>query len=105
MIKIYRANDIFLSPSRQEAFGYASVEAAYCGNSIVLSKVDGQAELQLEGAYWFRSEGVEDFTEQLEKAILERNLPEKIAQREQVKAQVEKIYSLEEWSNKLVALF
>lgn len=100
----YSANDIFLSPSRREAFGFANVEAAYCKNSIVLSKVDGQGELQIEGAYWFESENLEDFKKQLELAILEVNTPEKIAQRERVKEQVQKTYSLQQWSNKVVDL-
>lgn len=100
----YTAADIFLSPSRHEAFGYANIEAAYCKNSIVLSKVDGQGELQINGAYWFESENLEEFTKQLETAILELNTPEKIAQRELVREQVQQIYSLENWSNKLVDL-
>ena len=101
----YRANDIFLSPSRHEAFGYANIEAVSCGNSIVLSKVGGQAQLKIEGAYWFESENVEDFTQKLEAAILERNTPEKIAQRKRVQEEVKHTYSLKEWSNKLVDLF
>jgi len=101
----FKAADIFLSPSRQEAFGYANIEAAYCKDSIVLSRVDGQGELQIDGAYWIERDNVEDFTEKLEKAILELNDPEKIAQRMRVSDEVKRIYSLEEWTNKLVALF
>ena len=101
----YHANDIFLSPSRHEAFGYANIEAVYCKNSIVLSKVDGQAELQIEGAYWIESDNIADFTQKLEQAILERNLPDKIAQRERAKEQVVQIYSLQEWSNRVVDIF
>ena len=101
----FNAADIFLSPSRQEAFGYANVEAAYCKDSIVLSRVDGQGELQIEGAYWVERDNVDDLTEKLEKAIVELNDPEKIAEKERAKEQVKKIYSLEEWTNKLVALF
>lgn len=100
----YTAADIFLSPSRQEAFGYANVEAAYCKNSIVLSKVDGQGELQIDGAYWFESENIEEFKKQLETAILELNTTEKIAQRELVRERVQQIYSLENWSKKLIDL-
>lgn len=100
----YAANDIFLSPSRREAFGFANVEAAYCKNSVVLSKVDGQGELQIEGAYWFEGGNLEAFIKQLELAILELKTPEKIAQRERVKEQVQKTYSLQEWSNKVVDL-
>ncbi len=101
----YKASDIFLSPSRQEAFGYANIEAAYCKNSIVLSKVDGQGELQIDGAYWIESENLEDFIQKLEMAIVELDSPEKKSQKEKVKEQVKRMYSLEEWSNKLVALF
>ncbi len=101
----YRANDVFLSPSRQEAFGYANIEAVYCGNSIVLSKVDGQAELDIDGAYWFETENIEEFTKKLELAIVELNSAEKILQKETAKIHIKHIYSLKEWSNKLVDLF
>lgn len=101
----YNANDIFLSPSRHEAFGYANIEAVYCRNSIVLSKVDGQGELQIEGAYWIEPDNIENFAKMLEQAILERNFPEKKAQRERAKEQVEQIYSLKEWSNRFKDLF
>ena len=100
----YKNNDIFLSPSRQEAFGYASVEAAYCKNSVILSRVGGQKDLKIEGAYWVEPGNVEDLAQKIEQAILELDLPEKQAQRERAKAQVEKTYSLEAWSNKLAAL-
>jgi glycosyltransferase involved in cell wall biosynthesis len=101
----YRANDIFLSPSRQEAFGYANIEAVYCGNSIVLSKVDGQAELDIAGAYWFESENIEEFTKKLELAIVELHSAEKIHQKEITKNHIKHVYSLKEWSKKLVDLF
>ena len=101
----YAANDIFLSPSRQEAFGYANIEATYCKNSIVLSRVDGQGELQIEGAYWIEPDNIDDFTKKLEQAVLELNSIEKIEQRERAKVQVEQMYSLKEWSNKLVDIF
>ena len=100
----YWANDIFLSPSRQEAFGYANIEAVYCENSIVLSRVDGQGELDIDGAYWFASDDVAAFGEQLEKAILELNSDAKNAQRLNAKEQVKDTYSLKEWSNKLVSI-
>lgn len=101
----YMASDIFMSPSRWEAFGYANIEAVYCKNSVVLSKIDGQGQLKIDGAYWFESENVEDFTQKLEIAILELKLTEKIAQKEKAKEQVERIYSLKVWSERLVALF
>jgi len=101
----YHSNDIFLSPSRSEAFGYASVEAAYCKNSVILSRVGGQKDLKIKGAYWVNPDDVEDLTAKIEQALLELNSPEKIKQKERVKAEVEQIYSLKKWSDKLVALF
>lgn len=101
----YRANDIFLSPSRQEAFGYANIEAVYCENSIVLTRVDGQAELKIDGAYWFESENIEEFTQKLEAAILELRTSKKIIQKKRAREQAMHTYSLEVWSKKLVGLF
>ena len=100
----YAGNDIFLSPSRREAFGYANIEAAYCKNSIVLSKVDGQGELQIEGAHWFESENLEDLQNCLEKAILELGTPETDARKERVRQQVQQKYSLEAWSKKVAEM-
>ena len=101
----YRASDIFLSPSRSEAFGYSNVEAAYCENSIVFSEVGGQAELMIDGAYRVRPDDPDDLKEKLEAAILELNTPEKRAERKNTKAAVEQIYSLEAWSSRLTELF
>ena len=97
----FKNNDIFLSPSRQEAFGYANIEAVYCKNSIVLSKVGGQKDLKIEGAYWVQPDNIEDLKEKIEAAILDLRNPEKIAQKERAKSYVEQFYSLEEWANKL----
>ena len=100
----YHNNDIFLSPSRLEAFGYANVEAAYCKNSVVLSRVGGQKDIKIDGAYWVEPDNVEDLANKIEQALLELGSSEKIAQKERVKAEVEQTYSLKEWSNKLFAL-
>ena len=100
----YHASDIFLSPSRREAFGYANVEAAYCKNSIVLSRVDGQGEIDIDGAYWFESDNIEDFVSQLALAIEELHTEQKREQRERVRAIVMQKYSLLLWSNKIAEL-
>ena len=100
----YKATDIFLSPSRAEAFGYSVVEAAYCENAIVASRVGGQAQLQIDGAYWFENGNVDDLTEKLEKAIVEVDNPEKVMQRFNAKDKLKEIYSLEKWSKHIVDL-
>ena len=100
----YAANDIFLSPSRHEAFGYANVEAAYSENSIVLTRVGGQSQLKIEGAYWVEPNNVEDLATQIETAIIELKTPQKIEQRARVKLEVQRVYSLKEWSHQVVSL-
>ena len=97
----YFVNDIFLSPSRQEAFGYAPVEATYCQNSIVLSKVDGQGELEIDGAYWVDTENLDQLTEQLEKAIIELKTAETQDVHKQAKIHVQQRYSLKRWAKDL----
>jgi hypothetical protein len=66
--------------------------------------VDGQAELQIEGAYWFESENPQDLQNCLEKAILELGNPETDARKERVRQQVQQKYSLEAWSKKVAEL-
>lgn len=100
----FSGTDIFLSPSRDEAFGYAVVEDAYCEKSIVASRVDGQAELEIDGVYWFENENVDEMCSQIEKSIIELNAPEKIAQRAKVKEDIQHTYSLEKWSRKVADL-
>ena len=100
----FRETDVFLSPSRDEAFGYAVVEAAYCEKSIVASRVDGQAELEIDGVYWFENENVEELCQQIERSILELDSPEKVAQRSEVKEKVQSTYSLEKWSKRVAEL-
>ena len=43
----YRFADVFLSPSREEGFCYALVEAAYCKVPVVASAIDAQKDLHL----------------------------------------------------------
>ncbi len=100
----FKTNDIFLSPSRSEAFGYAVVEAAYCKNSIVASKTGGQGQLKIDGVYWFESENVDDFYKKTEKALQELNSPEKKLQKENAAKAIQNTYSLEQWRNSIVNL-
>lgn len=43
----YRFADVFLSPSREEGFCYALVEAVYCKVPVVASAIDAQKDLHL----------------------------------------------------------
>ena len=100
----YNNTDIFLSPSRKEAFGYAVVEAAYCEKSIVASRVGGQAELDIDGVYWCESENLSDLYEKTELAIQQLQKPEIVANKEKVKEYIQNRYSLARWSEDVIQL-
>lgn len=54
---LYESADLFLSPSRSEAFGYAVVEGAYMGCGVVASDVPGQNTLKcIQGIQWVHPE-------------------------------------------------
>ena len=97
MAEYYNETDIFLSPSRSEAFGNAVVEAAYSGNAIVASKVGGQASLEIEGAYWFENCNLDNLCAQLEQAIAQFKQPFMVSQREKAANHVREKYSLLKW--------
>ncbi len=100
----YNNIDIFLSPSRSEAFGYAVVEAAYCEKSIVATKVDGQGELKIPGVYWCESENLQDIQDKIELAINELKTEKKQKQLAETALYVQKEYSLDNWANKVMEL-
>ena len=49
----YHMADVFLSPSRQEGFCYALIEAAYCKTPVLASAIDAQKDLALPQEAFF----------------------------------------------------
>lgn len=96
--------DIFLSPSRNEAFGYAVIEAAFFEKSIVASRVGGQGELEVDAAYWFESENLDDLYEKTELAINQLYNEDKIITKRITAKKVKKLYSIDNWANTVVHL-
>ena len=67
--EVYEKTDIFLAPARSEAFGYAVVEALYCGCEVIASDIPGQNKIEkYVGIRWIQSENVEE----LQKAIIKK---------------------------------
>lgn len=57
--KAYDSVELFISPSRAEAFGYAVVESAYAGCQVAASDVPGQDTMKLvPGILWFEKDDV-----------------------------------------------
>lgn len=102
--RYYNDNDIFLSPSRSEAFGNAVVEAAYSGNAVVASRVGGQAALEIDGAYWFDCGDLDGLYSQLERAVNEFDYSAAIERRKNAADHVSKKYAWEKWCDDVLRL-
>ena len=55
----YHMADVFFSPSRQEGFCYALIEAAYCRTPVLASAIDAQRDLALPQEAFFSVAGCE----------------------------------------------
>jgi glycosyltransferase involved in cell wall biosynthesis len=64
----YRRSDVFITPSREEGFCYALVEAAYCGVPIVASDISGQRSLKIPHTLSFATEDVRGLYERMKEA-------------------------------------
>ena len=65
---LYDSVDLFISPSREEAFSYAVVEASYSGCQVAASDIPGQNTMKsIPGVIWFEK----DDAAGLKNAILE----------------------------------
>ncbi|WP_419057717.1 glycosyltransferase family 4 protein [Enorma massiliensis] len=104
---IYNSLDVFMSPSRSEAFCTAVVEASYCAPQVIASLVPGQDSLRvIPGTIWFDIKGgalalagaIEDAWEQVESGNLDAI---KDAQRRYVLSH----YALDEWVQRMLDVF
>ncbi len=100
---LYNYVDLFLSPSREEGLPYSVVEAEYCNCSVVLSDISAQAKLKLKFGYWFKDGDVEGLKSQILKAASERD--KKLEQIDMVKDYMKESYSLDKWSQAVIALY
>lgn len=95
----YRFADVFLSPSREEGFCYALVEAVYCKTPVVASAIDAQKDLRLpESAFCVPGDAkslAEAILRQLEQARSEG----RDAELEEAKRRVVAAYSLSAWAD------
>lgn len=101
----YNNSVAFLSPSRHEAFGYANVEAAYCGTQVIASDVPGQNTLKkIPYISWIPSENAKKLSQALLSVI---NKPQKVIEKEacENKKYIIKNYSLDDWSKKVYEVY
>lgn len=99
----FKISDLFLSPSREEGFCYALVEAAYCKKIIVASKIPAQGDLKIPNVFWFRSEDING----LKKAILDAisHKDSYFNELQYAKISALKHYDIERWSNEVIKIY
>lgn len=104
---LYNELDVFISPSRSEAFGYAVVEASYCRCQVIASDTKGQDTMKgIPYVEWVKVEDEKDLMNKIEvcyiksmnKGILEnQNI-------EQIKV-VKSMFSLDKWCDSIMYIY
>lgn len=101
----YRFADVFLSPSREEGFCYALVEAVYCKIPVAASAIDAQKNLRLP-EHSFCVPG--DASSLADAISFQLDLPSEQgfdATLEEAKRRVVAAYSLSAWADAVIAAY
>ena len=101
----YRMADVFLSPSRQEGFCYALVEAAYCRTPVLASAIDAQKDLALPKSAFFPPEDAGALSAALLRVFREESSPERTQDLEQVSERVRQTYALSRWAERVYSAY
>lgn len=97
----YRAVDVFLSPSREEGFCYAVIEAAYCNAQIIASNVPGLNLLKVPHTKEFNIDDIDLFQKHILHCIdMQADEREKI-QLEQ-KNYVKTTFNIDKWVSDVI---
>jgi glycosyltransferase involved in cell wall biosynthesis len=94
----YHMADVFLSPSRQEGFCYALIEAAYCRTPVLASAIDAQKDLALPQSVFFPPQDSAALFAAISRVLRDKDTPKHLAALEQTGARVTQIYALSRWA-------
>jgi len=101
----YRMADVFLSPSRQEGFCYALVEAAYCLTPVLASAIDAQKDLALPQSAFFPPLDAGALYAALYRVLSEEASPASAQRLEQASERVRQTYALSRWAERVCAAY
>jgi len=103
---LYDRVDLFISPSRQEAFGYAVVEASYSGCQVAASDTPGQNTMKgVPGILWFEKEDIQGLKRAILQAVENSRSGEAARIKEAQRAYVCREFRVEAWVDKNIALY
>jgi len=101
----YRMADVFLSPSRQEGFCYALVEAAYCRTPVLASAIDAQRDLALPKEAFFPPQDAAALSAAISRVFQQGNTQEQRDALVQTADRVKQTYSLSRWAERVFAAY
>jgi len=101
----YHMADVFLSPSRQEGFCYALVEAAYCRTPVLASAIDAQKDLALPQSSFFPPRDANALSSALLRILREEHTPSRAQMLEHAGERVRQTYALSRWAERVCAAY
>ena len=101
----YHMADVFLSPSRQEGFCYALVEAAYCRTPVLASAIDAQKDLALPQSAFFPPRDATALAKAMLRVLSEEDTPSRAQMLEQAGERVHQTYALSRWAELVCAVY
>ena len=96
----YYMADAFLSPSREEGFCYSVIEAAYCGCTVIASRIPAQEDLVVPESKWFESENIEELAELIREAA-----DNKTSITEEQIIQLRNRYNISKWVKQILRIY
>lgn len=101
----YHMADVFLSPSRQEGFCYALIEAAYCRTPVLASAIDAQKDLALPKEAFFPPQDAAALSAAISRVLRQENSQERRDALAQTADRVTQTYSLSRWAERVCAAY
>ena len=101
----YHMADVFLSPSRQEGFCYALVEAAYCRTPVLASAIDAQKDLALPKSAFFPPQDAQALSYALHRVLCEEHTASRTLALEEAGERVRQTYALSRWAERVCAAY
>ena len=101
----YHLADVFLSPSREEGFCYALVEAAYCKTLVLASAIDAQKDLALPPESFVPPDDAAALSSAILRELNAPHTPERERALEAAKRRVVDSYALNVWSERVLGVY
>ncbi|MCE5188435.1 MAG: glycosyltransferase family 4 protein [Eubacteriales bacterium] len=101
----YHMADVFLSPSREEGFCYALVEAVSCRTPVLASAIDAQRDLALPQDAFVPPQDAAALSNAIPRVLQKADTPEQKSALEQAGRRVVETYALNAWAERVARIY